>query len=382
VLHGLEQTLGLVVLMLILLDIFLTVLYARMGTGIISARLARAVWKAFLRGSKLFGRRRQHALSFCGPTIVIMLLVVWALGLTCGAALIIHPQLGAAIRNSSEATPTDFVTALYAAGSSISIVGSSNFTPHTSGFRLFYLVNSLIGLSVVSLTLTYLMQVYNALQQRNTFGLKLYLLTSQTADAAELIAGLGRQGQFSSGYSNLVDLGAEMTQVKEMHHFYPVLVYFRFGEAYYSLSMSALLALDTVTLLRTALHDEEYDWLKESASVSQLWNAALLLLTSLEDTFLPGGTPDTGGEPDARTKERWKARYLSALQRFRRAGIRTAENDEAGTAAYISMRTEWDGYITALAPFLAYSMSEIDPAANNKVSMQVQSFSIQPRSRA
>jgi hypothetical protein len=158
-----------------------------------------------------------------------MLLFVWALGLTCGAALIIHPQLGAGIRNANGATPTDFVTALYTGGSSISIVGSSNFTPHTPGFRLFYLLNSLIGMSVVSLTLTYLMQVYNALQQRNTFGLKLYLLTSETADAAELIAGLGGQGQFSSGYSNLAELASEMTQVKEMHHFYPVLMYFRFA---------------------------------------------------------------------------------------------------------------------------------------------------------
>lgn len=164
------------------------------------------------------------------------------------------------------------------------------------------------------------MQIYNALQQRNTFGLKLYLLTSRTADAAELIAGLGRQGPFSSGYSNFGDVAAEMTQVKEMHRFYPVLIYFRFVAAYYSISMSALLALDTVTLLRTALHDEEYEWLKESASVSQLWYAALLLLTSLEDTFLPGGTPDTGQQPDARSKERWRCRYVAALERFRRAG--------------------------------------------------------------
>ena len=332
-LQGLEQTLGVLVLVLILLDILLTVLYARMGTGIISHRLTRLIWKGFLRVSKLFGRRREHALSFCGPTIVIMLLFVWALGLTCGAALIIHPQLGAAIRNNSGATPTDFVTALYTGGSSISIIGSSNFSPYTSGFRLFYLFNSLIGMSVVSLTLTYLMQIYNALQQRNTFGLKLYLLTSKTADAAELIASLGRQGQFSSGYSNLADLAAGMTQVKEMHHFYPVLTYFRFGEAYYSISMSALLALDTVTLLRTALHDEEYEWLKGSASVSQLWYAALLLLTRLEDTFLPGGAPDTCQQPDARTKDRWRCRYLAALQRFRQAGIRITEDDEPANDA-------------------------------------------------
>jgi hypothetical protein len=137
--------------------------------------------------------------------------------------------------------------------------------------------------------------------------------------------------------------------------------------------MSALLALDTVTLLRTALRDEEYEWLKQSASVSQLWYAARLLVTRLEDSFLPGGTPDAGQQPDAHTKERWRCRYLSALRRFRQAGIRIAQNHEAGAAAHISVRTEWDSYIAALAPFLAYSMSEIDPAGSNKVGIQAHS---------
>ncbi len=37
-----------------------------------------------------------------------------------------------------------------------------------------------------------------------------------------------------------------MTGVKESHHFYPVLFYFRFREPFYSVSRSARLALDTV----------------------------------------------------------------------------------------------------------------------------------------
>jgi hypothetical protein len=65
--------------------------------------------------------------------------------------------------------------------------------------------------------------------------------------------------------------------------------------------------------------------------------------------------------------------FLSALRRFRQAGIRIAQNHEAGAAAYISVRTEWDSYIAALAPFLAYSMSEIDPAGSNKVGIQAHS---------
>ena len=97
-----------------------------------------------------------------------MLLVgLWAVGLTMGAGLIMHPELGTPIRAANGETPTDFVTAMYAGGSSMAIVGASDFTPHTSPTRLRFLLNSLSGISVMSLTLTYVMQVYTALQRRN-----------------------------------------------------------------------------------------------------------------------------------------------------------------------------------------------------------------------
>jgi len=39
-----EQVAGALLMAVVLLDVFLTVLYARIGTGIISTRLARATW--------------------------------------------------------------------------------------------------------------------------------------------------------------------------------------------------------------------------------------------------------------------------------------------------------------------------------------------------
>jgi hypothetical protein len=102
------------------------------------------------------------------------LVLVWTEGPALGNALILYPVLGTAIQSSGGKTPTDFVSALYAGGSSISIVGSSDISPRTSRFRLLYLFNSIAGLSVISLTLTYLMQIHSLLQQRNAFAPKVY----------------------------------------------------------------------------------------------------------------------------------------------------------------------------------------------------------------
>src|SRR3954462_8143835 len=115
--RGVEPITGTLLMALVLADVFLTVLYARAGTGVISDRLARGIWLVMRWVSP--PDARSHLLSFCGPIIMVALLLVWSLLLALGAALSVHPQLRTSIPDSSQETPTDFVTALYVAGSSL-----------------------------------------------------------------------------------------------------------------------------------------------------------------------------------------------------------------------------------------------------------------------
>ena len=358
--NWLEQAAGTLVMTLVLLDVFLTVLYARTGTGILSTRVTKLTRRFFHLASKPFGSYRGTVMSFCGPVVLVLLVAIWDFGLTLGAALVIHPALGSSVADSSGATPTDFMTALQAGGNSTSIVGSGDLSPQTGAFRLFYLFASLTGTAIVSLTLTYLMQVYSALRSRNSTALNFHLATAETGDAAELVAGLGPQGKFDGGYSNLSEMAVKATEAKESHHFYPVLANFRFSEPQYSVSRFTLVALDSVTLIKSALDDRKYEWLKESAAVAHLWRACMLLLTNLAENFTPGETGKL--QPDERTRERWRRRYQAALQRFKQAGIETVEDEAAGFETYVSLRAEWDDSIATLAPLLAYEMEEIDPA--------------------
>ena len=299
-----EQIAGAVVIVVVLLDIFLTVLYARAGTALFSPVVSRAIWLVFRLVSRPFGRNRGRVLSFCGPVILVALIFVWAAGLALGSALIMHPHLGGGIRASEGSTPRDFMSALYAAGNSLSFVGSSDFKPQSAAFQALYMLNSLIGMSVMSLVLTYVMQIYNALKSRNALGLAIQTLSDDTGDAAELIAGLGPHGQFNSGFSNLSSLASNASAVKESHHFYPLLFYFRFAEPYYSVSQTATVLFDSVSLLKSALSDEDYSWLKESATVAQCWRAAMLLVGMLEEVFLhgqPAHTSVPGGCGRSRT---------------------------------------------------------------------------------
>src|SRR5918993_942208 len=107
-----EPLAGAAVTIVVLLDVFLTVLYARAGTELLSPVVARTTWRAFRLVSRPFGRHRGRVLTLCGPVILVVLILVWAAGLALGAALIMHPHLGGGIRASPGATPTDFMSAL------------------------------------------------------------------------------------------------------------------------------------------------------------------------------------------------------------------------------------------------------------------------------
>src|SRR3954465_14870333 len=215
---GLEPVVGAALFAAVLLDVFLTVLYARMGTSLLAGPLAGLTWRVVRAASAPLGRPRSVALSFCGPAILVLLVTAWSAGLTLGAALVIHPALGDGVRSSTGPTPTDFVAAVYAAGNSLSVVGSGEFGPRTTPYRLLYWFNSVVGMSVLSLTLTYLMQVYSALRERNVLGLKLHLATGETGDAAELLARAGPRGEFDTG--PLSEAAGEVAGAKEAHHFY------------------------------------------------------------------------------------------------------------------------------------------------------------------
>jgi hypothetical protein len=106
------------------------------------------------------------------------------------------------------------------------------------------------------------------------------------------------------------------------------------------------------------LADDKAGWVKKSAAVQQLWSVSLMLVSTLDDTFLDQA-PEAGSDHKA---EPWRARYFAAVQRLRQAGLPLVADEETGAELYVKLRRRWDPLIAALAPAMAYSMDEIDPA--------------------
>lgn len=357
----LEQFVGLALIAVVLADVFLNVLYARAGIAIISRPLAHAVRALFVGVGRLTGRHRPRVLSFCGPAIVVALLFTWLSGLVIGSAMVMQPALATALSAYPQATGRGFASAIYVAAGVISSAGAGQLSPHTTAYNLFFAFDSFLGISVMTLAITYLMQLYTALQARDELALKVELMTGQTGDAARLVAGLGPDGRFETGYSVLTDLAAELSRVKEAHHLYPVLFYFRFPQAYYELSRFTLVLLDAVAIIHAALDERAAGWLKRSAALEHLERGGLVLIDTLHRVYLR----DEGvGPPDPSPEEvaAWRRRFGRAVGVLRAAGLPVRRDLSRCGDSYVRMRNQWNDALFRLGGAIGHEPQEIDAA--------------------
>lgn len=265
----------------------------------------------------------------------------------------IQPELGSAIRPSVGAAPTDYVTAILVAGSSLSIVGGGDFSPHTTATRLLFLINSLIGTSALSLVLSYLVQVYSGLRERNALALVVDLMTDETGDAAVMLQRLLPHGDPANAASELGNLVRSLAATKEAHHFYPLLFYFRFEEPRYAVSRFCFVLLDATALIETALDQLRYGGLIASAPVAAISRVAQMLLETLDANF---PTADDHAADQAASWHRRQS-YHAATHALSSAGIAVRAD---GVDAYVARREAWEPLVRRVAPAVGYAMVEID----------------------
>src|SRR5215218_285235 len=103
------QLSGAALVALAMADVFMTVLYARVGTGPLSHRLARWGWAVVRRAARLLPKGGKDCLlSYFGPAYLVVLLSLWLGLLLVGFTLIAWPALGSGIEWTTGQTPTDF----------------------------------------------------------------------------------------------------------------------------------------------------------------------------------------------------------------------------------------------------------------------------------
>jgi hypothetical protein len=172
------------------------------------------VWK------RLRGRRRGLSTMFA-PVALVAAFAVWMGLLAVGFGLMVD-----ATGNSFSPHIASFGDAVFAAGSALVTIGQSSDVVH-GGARWVVLAAGFCGLGVMTMAVTYLLEVQSSIARRDSGILKLRTSAGEPPSAVALLekfAAIGAAGELSRILRDGRDWCAS---VRQSHASHPSLIYFR-----------------------------------------------------------------------------------------------------------------------------------------------------------
>lgn len=353
--HFFLQLVGIGLVLVSLADIFLTVLHPRAESSLLSMLVARGMWCFFRAVAQEVPKQRDRILSYGGSTIIVTIIGVWVLLLLIGFSLIIWPGLGTAIQSVGETTPTDFGTALYFTGFALTTLGTGDLFPTTNLYRFLMTLQSLLGFSIFTLALSYVLAVYGALTSRNTFALNLHYRSASSADSVELLRRLATGNDLNILHQNIADIAQNLSSLLELNNSYPLLLYFHYRQPYYALARIIYLVMDTATLIKSTLDQGYYSSIIRSSGVAEIWHGGLHLLNELSRELLRKEKISL----QELSEPFWEEHYYRALEQLKSEGIKITDDPKTGAEIYVSLRHQWAADLARLVAYTDYRPSQI-----------------------
>src|SRR5437763_4580761 len=167
---------GVGLLLLTAYDVYATVLHARSRYCPVGERLSRTVWRvARWVAFRLAPPRRHHFLTGVGPLLLPLLIGTYIVLLVAAFALVYYPRMESQFAASRRAAGgLGFVDAFYFSGVTLTTVGYGDTVPQSAQMRLVALVESAMGLTLVSLSRAYFISVYKGQGHKRDTALPLY----------------------------------------------------------------------------------------------------------------------------------------------------------------------------------------------------------------
>ena len=358
----LSTALGVGLLGSVAYDVYATILHSKARAGPIGQNLNRRIWWLARKIAFRFPRQRRHLLlNAVGPLLLPALVVVFILLMMLGYALIYWPRMPDAFNVDEKARTPPWIEAIYFSGITLTTLGYGDIAPRSTAMRLVALSEASAGFAFISLAVTYLLTVTNALERKRTVALSFYHQAERGADAAGFLRHHFRRGEFQ-GLENIFATAArDLQSLLESHVEHPVIHYFHPVEVHKCLPRMLFLVLEIRAVMKCCLDREAYadicahpeaETLEETARYVLRQLSAFLNLRVGTADELPAETPET-------EFPRWFRRFDETMRRFAVAGIRTQTDLMASRRRYVKNRLEWEQQLGAFAAFSGYDWDEI-----------------------
>lgn len=166
--------------------------------------------------------RRHRILSMTGPIVLVTSVLVWAVIPWIGWVLLFSSDPGSLVHAHSGAR-ADLADRIYFTGYTMFTMGNGDFTPTRSFWEIATSWASLNGLFMLTLAVTYLLAIIEAVVAKRSFASQVWTL-GHTAEEFILNTWNGRG--FPAVELQIVSLMEQLQLVTEQHHAYPMLHFY------------------------------------------------------------------------------------------------------------------------------------------------------------
>src|SRR5580698_8221438 len=330
---------GVACLLAMLLDAFKTIILPRRATG--RFRITRIfyvlTWNpwAFVTQRLRDPRKREAVFSYYGPLSLILLLIVWAIGMLFGFALIYY-AMGSPFHDPLE--KRSFHTDIYVSGTTIFTLGLGDVTPNSVSARVLTIIEAGTGFGFLAVVMGYFPVLYAAFSRREVSIALLDARAGSPPTASELLRRHSYEGAEQALSLLLVEWERWSAELLESHISYPLLCYFRSQHTNQSWISALTAILDTSALLIAGVRGHE-------ARQAQLTFAmACHAMVDLAQIF---SLAPINGAPDRLPVERYDQLYALLCQ----SGVSVCR-DSQSYERLRELRGLYEGYAEALGKYL------------------------------
>jgi len=351
---------GVVLLAVVLYDIYATILRATKHPGPFSEFINRGFWRAASLSTRNLNRRWRHRiLSAVGPLLMPFLIGFFILLLLTGFALIYLPRMETGFKVDDEGQDNFILQAFYFSGVTLLTIGFGDILPVTGFTRVVAIIEGIFGIGVISLSITYLLTVYRALERKRAVALKFYHQARQGADITGFLSNHFSRGRFYSLPEFLREATHDLQEMLESHIEHPVIHYFHPVEVYKGLPRTLFFVLETVAMLNAHVDEKEYVEAGDHPDVLIAGDNARHVLFELVTSLKLETHATQPFESEAETLLRLRKCFNRAMKHLQNFKIKTRPDVEQAFLEYAADRSGWERQLFHFADFLGYDWDEV-----------------------
>ncbi|MEY8820471.1 potassium channel family protein [Bacillus subtilis] len=209
---------GLLLLTAGMIDFLWTTLWLESGAGPITRCLSAWLWK----GCRKISGDHAKILSMAGPLLLCLTLVIW-ISLFWSGWVLIYSSDPHSLMETQSKEPASWSDRIYFSGYVMFTLGNGDLAPNGGLWKLVTIIETAQGLLTITFSVTYLISVLSAVNQKRSFAQSVLSLGH---DGTEIVHNAWNGKDFHDIDFLLVAASSELGKLTAQHNAFPILHFY------------------------------------------------------------------------------------------------------------------------------------------------------------